>query len=53
MRSDFRVMKDISVHTRLGPQQRVKALEGLITKINGYVIIITVKMFNALKVTQQ
>ena len=34
VRSDFRVMKDISVHTRLGPQQRVRALEGLIARIN-------------------
>jgi len=27
-------MKEISVHIRLGPQQRIRALEGLIARIN-------------------
>lgn len=34
VRSDFNAMKDLSLHTRLGPSQRIRALEGLMQKIN-------------------
>ena len=34
VRSDFRVMQDLAVHTRIDPQQRVNTLEKFSTLIN-------------------
>lgn len=34
MRSDFNVMKDLSVHTRLAPEQRMREVGRLINYIN-------------------
>jgi aubergine-like protein len=34
VRADFRIMKDLAVHTRIGPQDRVRRLQKFITDIN-------------------
>ena len=33
VRADYNVMKEIAVHTRIEPAQRVRTLEGFIAKI--------------------
>ena len=34
MRSDFRVMKDLAVHTRVGPKERVDTMQKFVAQIN-------------------
>ena len=34
MRNDFRMMKDVAVHTRVSPHNRVRELEAFTTKAN-------------------
>ena len=34
MRSDFRVMKDLAVHTRVGPKDRVDTMQKFVAQIN-------------------
>ena len=36
VRADFNVMKDLAVHTRIGPADRVKRLQKFITDITRY-----------------
>ena len=37
MRSDFRVMKDLAVHTRVGPAQRVDTLSRFMEDLGRYI----------------
>ena len=34
MRSDFRMMKDVAVHTRVSPENRLRELEAFSDKVN-------------------
>ena len=34
MRSDFRVMKDLAVHTRVGPKERIETMQKFVAQIN-------------------
>jgi len=37
VRADFNVMRDLAVHTRIGPADRVKRLQKFIDDVNKYI----------------
>lgn len=45
MRCDFKMMKDLSVHTKLNPQDREERLKRFVTKIQRWVIYVEEVMF--------
>jgi len=40
VRADFNVMRDLAVHTRIGPADRVKRLQKFIDDVNKYISLL-------------